>query len=97
MPTKPETPEMTELQAHLAALRAEIGALAKAVAETAEARARETLKGLTIAGAEPLGEANQEVHKAMKTARSYVEQKPLQAFGIAAGAGFVLGLLIGRR
>ena len=97
MSDKTQSSDPADLQAHLNALRAEIAALAKQVAENAEAKARSTLKGLAVAGAEPLGEASEEVQKAMNSARSYAEQKPLQALGIAAGAGLVLGLLIGRR
>ena len=109
MPAKPESPPGTapespaespaaaDLQAHLAALRAEVAALARLVAETAEARARDTLKGLAVAGAEPIGEAKEEVLKAMDKARVYANEKPLHALGMAAGAGLILGLLIGRR
>lgn len=105
MPAKPDSPTdstadspgATDLQAHLAALRAEVAALAKAVAETAEARARDTLKGLAVAGAEPIGEASEEMRRTMDKARAYANEKPLQALGMAAGAGLILGLLIGRR
>jgi ElaB/YqjD/DUF883 family membrane-anchored ribosome-binding protein len=36
-------------------------------------------------------------HEAATTAEAYVREKPWQAIAIAAGAGFVLGLLVDRR
>lgn len=42
-------------------------------------------------------EALEQAHKAATTAESYVQEKPWQSVGIAAGVGFVLGLLINRR
>ena len=97
MSDKTQSSDPADLQAHLNALRAEIAALAKQVAENAEAKARSTLKGLAVAGAEPLGEASEELQKAVDKAKAYAGEKPLHALGIAAGAGLILGLLIGRR
>lgn len=97
MPVKPETPEEKAVLAHLAELRAEIATLAKQVAAAAETRARTTLEGLAVAGAEPLGEAQAEIKKLTDEAKAYTTAKPLQTIGIAAGVGLLIGLILGRR
>lgn len=97
MATKPETPETADLIAHLAALRAEVATMAKQIADNAETRARSTLKGLAVASAEPLGEAQAEAERLAAEAKSYVANKPLQAMGIAAGVGLLVGLILSRR
>lgn len=97
MSTKTEAADQTDLQAHLTALRAEVASLAKLVAETAETRARTTLKGLAVAGAEPLGEASAKVDSLIADAKSYADRKPMQALGIAAGVGLLVGLIVARR
>ena len=102
MPTKAETAETeaAELQSNLAALRAEIASLAKIVSETAENaenRAKATLKSLAVAGAEPLGEAKEKIDAWMGDAKGYAERKPVQALGIAAGVGVLIGLILARR
>lgn len=61
---------------------------AKAQASLHQAKAR-------LAGAQ--GEALQQVREAAASADEYVHKNPWQAVGVAAGVGFVLGLLISRR
>lgn len=41
-------------------------------------------------------EALEKAHKAASTAESYVQKNPWQSVGIAAGVGFVFGLLLNR-
>ena len=43
------------------------------------------------------GEAVEHARKAAQTAESFVQDKPWQSLGVAAGAGLLLGLLINRR
>lgn len=41
-------------------------------------------------------EALEQAHQAANTAEAYVQERPWQAVGIAAGVGFVVGLLLNR-
>jgi len=77
-------------------LRATAGQAGEKV-QAARARAEETLrsaKGRLI----ELGEAGAEKAKAAaKATDSYVHENPWQAVGVAAGVGFLIGMLLGRK
>lgn len=63
----------------------------------ARARAEETLRSARARLGE-LGEAGAEKAKAAaKATDAYVHDNPWQAVGIAAGVGFLVGLLVGRK
>jgi len=66
-----------------------------------DAQARSRLQSSLDAARTSLGQAQQQVvDTALQAARAtddYVQHKPWQAVGIAAGVGLVLGLLIGRK
>lgn len=53
-------------------------------------RARDTLSG----GEDAIRQHASEIQRASE---SYVQKKPLQALGIAAGVGLLIGLLLGQR
>ena len=63
--------------------------------------ARERIQASLASAKVKLGEAErvvlEQTKKAAKATDEYVNENPWQAVGIAAAAGFVLGLLIGRR
>lgn len=61
------------------------------------ARARESLQQAKSRLMEVEGEAVEHVREAAATADEYVHENPWQAIGVAAGVGFLLGLLISRR
>ncbi len=77
-------------------LRATAGQAGEKI-HAARARAEETLRAAKARLAE-LGEAGVEKAKAAaKATDTYVHENPWQAIGIAAGIGFVIGLLMSRR
>jgi ElaB/YqjD/DUF883 family membrane-anchored ribosome-binding protein len=63
--------------------------------------ARERIQVSLASAKEKLGEAERaalaKAKEAAKATDDYVHDNPWQAVGIAAGVGFVLGILIGRR
>lgn len=42
-------------------------------------------------------EARQQINQRVEATGEYVKEKPMQSVGIAAGVGFLLGLLVSRR
>jgi len=65
--------------------------------ENVRARATESLQKARQRLATMEKEAINEMREAAANADNYVHEKPWQAVGIAAGAGLLIGLLIGRR
>ena len=65
--------------------------------EGARTRAMESLQKARQRLAAVEKEAIHEVREAVATADNYVHKNPWQAVGMAAGAGLLFGLLIGRR
>ena len=63
--------------------------------------ARERIQASLASAKEKLGEAERaalaKAKEAAKATDEYVHDNPWQAVGIAAGVGFLLGILIGRR
>ena len=63
--------------------------------------ARERIQASLASAKEKLGEAERaalaKAKEAAKATDEYVHDNPWKAVGIAAGVGFVLGILIGRR
>ena len=93
-----------KLAADLRAVIADTEELIKATAgqagekiSAARARAEETLRGAKARMAE-LGEAGAEkARAAAKATDTYVHDNPWQAVGVAAGVGFLVGWLLGRK
>jgi ElaB/YqjD/DUF883 family membrane-anchored ribosome-binding protein len=63
----------------------------------ARTRAEETLRSARIRLSESGDEMAQSARAAATATDDYVRDNPWQAVGIAAGVGFVVGLLLGRR
>lgn len=63
----------------------------------ARARAEESLKAAKVKLAQAEEVVMARTKEAAKATDEYVHAHPWQAVGVAAGAGFLLGLLIGRR
>lgn len=90
MPTEPAA---DPLEAQLAPLKAELARLADLLAQQGRAEA-ETLRDGVEAGAERLRARGAD---GLAQAGGWLRDHPGQALGLAAGCGFLLGLLIGRR
>jgi ElaB/YqjD/DUF883 family membrane-anchored ribosome-binding protein len=88
-------------------IRSTTGRIESVIGKAAEgATAKVTSLGERAAGAatrlsyqaqDAYGRASAKAQETAETVRPYVEQKPFQALGIAAGAGLVLGLLLRSR
>jgi ElaB/YqjD/DUF883 family membrane-anchored ribosome-binding protein len=63
----------------------------------ARTRAEETLRSARMRLSETGDEVAESARAAATAADDYVRDNPWQAVGIAAGIGFVVGLLLGRR
>lgn len=77
-------------------LRATAGQTGDKLAEL-RAKTQDHLAGVKIKLAEAEGVVITKAQEAGQAADDYVRDNPWNAVGIAAGVGFVLGLLIGRR
>ncbi|WP_192931089.1 DUF883 family protein [Gemmobacter serpentinus] len=92
------------LEAEIATLREELAQLARTMGDAASSNKAAFVENIE-AGAERLrarGEAAMEglqdsAEQCMEDARLYVRDNPFTALGIAAGAGLIFGLLLGRR
>jgi ElaB/YqjD/DUF883 family membrane-anchored ribosome-binding protein len=98
------SPETADLAAQLDALRADVRALAETLAQMGDSTSqslRATLEqsfaDLKAKGSATVAETEAKLEGTLDDAATYARQKPLQALGIAAGLGMVLGLLLGRR
>ena len=100
MVTKPEN-TAADIEAQLAAIRAEIAGLATLLAAFSQSNAQQTASAtfadLNAKAQAGLGDASAEVAQALATLADHARKNPLQSLGIAAGLGMLLGLLFGRR
>lgn len=81
------------LDSQIADLKAELARLAELLANRGIAEA-ETLRDTATAGAEKLRARGAE---GLSQAEGWMRGHPGQTLGVAAGLGFLLGLLLGRR
>lgn len=96
--------EKARLEAQIAALRADLAAMAETVksvvasrgAAFAEMAGAEAVK-LRAKGEAAMAGMSDQAGQTVEEARAYVRDNPMTAIGIAAGAGLVFGLLFGRR
>lgn len=65
--------------------------------QSARSRAEQSLKQARARLEQAEDEALAQARKVASDAEGYVQQKPWQAMGVAAGLGVVLGLLLNRR
>ena len=105
MATRPDAAaEQAEMQRQIAELRADVARLTAALGAAAEGRAESLLDHLQSRVADLGGAADAAVRDKMagmeevlEQASDYARRKPLQALGLALGAGMVFGTLFGRR
>lgn len=97
-------PSLGDLQAQLDLLREEIGRLTSLTSDVTKAEAARAKEALKAKGEEyrAAGEAHyQELRRTAEghadDAVRYVKEQPLNALGIAAGLGFVVGFLLSQR
>lgn len=89
--------QMETLRADMAQIVETMGALSRAkTGEAAEALA-ETAAELRRRGEEQLAAAREKGSEALESATGYVRSHPAESLAVAAGLGFVVGLLLRRR
>ena len=101
----PESPEPAEgLETQLAQLRADLAQMAETLTALAQsqgsamsARLGEEAHKLRDTAEAQLAALQAQAEPKLAEARAYVQTNPLQALGMAAGAGLIFGLLFGRR
>jgi len=98
---KPDTAQLMEdlrvvVEDAEALLRATAGQAGEKV-EQARHRAEESVKAARERLADLQGEFTERAREAARTTDRYVHENPWGAIGMAAGIGFILGLLSGRR
>lgn len=100
----PEDPQPEALEAQLAQLRADLARMAESLTALAQSQGAalaahlgKNAESLRDAAAAPLAALQAEAEPKLEEARAYVRANPLQALGLAAGAGLIFGLLFGRR
>ena len=97
-------PDAAQLMEDLRVVVEDAEALLKATAgqagdkvEAARQRAGESVKAARERLSELEGEVRMRAREAARTTDRYVHENPWGAIGMAAGIGFILGLLSGRR
>jgi ElaB/YqjD/DUF883 family membrane-anchored ribosome-binding protein len=96
--------DATELARQIAELRADLARLTESLGDPALGRVNSLLDQLQARLAELAGVAEASLKDRMDGAEAtldgmadYARRQPLHALGLAAGAGMLLGLLMGRR
>ncbi|MBE0554337.1 MAG: DUF883 domain-containing protein [Rhodobacteraceae bacterium] len=99
-----ETPDVEELTAQIATLKADLARLADTVkgqgeglAEEVAARARRAYDHVRDEAAQRAGQVRERAEGYLETADTAVKTHPATAMGLAVGAGFLLGLILARR
>lgn len=107
-PTKSEDITLDDLNAQMQTLKSDIAALTSAVGAYGKAKGAEAMDGakanaraakeLTADQIEALSAHAQKLGQDLHNqADTFVKQQPATALGIAAGAGFLIGLLTARK
>ena len=86
-----------DLSKQIATLRKDMSALTSSVAEYGRAKTDELKTGAMVKGSEALDEVTARARDAQAQANQFVTTQPGLALGLAAGAGFLVGLLTTRR
>jgi ElaB/YqjD/DUF883 family membrane-anchored ribosome-binding protein len=98
------TSDSTDPATQLAALQAELARLQAALAELGQASGARLQEGLSDGAAalraqagEEMAAAAQQLEQSLGRATDLARRNPAAALAVAAGAGLILGLLLGRR
>ncbi|WP_172300289.1 YqjD family protein [Pseudoruegeria sp. HB172150] len=85
--------DVEELQAQIATLKADITALTETMKTMGKTRAAQ----LREQGEAAVGQAKVKGLEAYEQAEASVRENPAMAVGIAAGVGFLVGVILGRK
>ncbi len=91
-----EAPDRAEIEAQIDRIRADIGELAQLLKAAGNARLAAAREGAELLPEEALAELQAQLHKLEAEARAQVSAQPFKSLGLAALAGFFLGLLLRR-
>ena len=89
--------QMEALKGDIANLASLVGQMGGAQAERAKETVQEQLNSAREAGAARAAEAKAQAQRLGEEANDFVTRQPAAALGIAAGIGFLIGLLGSRR
>ena len=92
-PKDEAAPTVEDLNSRIAELQAEIAALSADLKE----RGAEFAADLKARGEQAAGEAKARAQHALSDAETAMRQNPATAMAVAAGVGFLVGLLLNRR
>ncbi len=92
----PEAPDRAEIEAQIARLREDMTELAQMLKAAGSARWEEARGQAEAMPEEALAELRHQLHRLEEDARTRVKAQPLQSLGLAALAGFLLGLFLRR-
>lgn len=91
-----DAPERAEIEAQIAKLREDMTELAQMLKSAGSARWEEARGQAEAMPEEALAELQRQLHRLEDEARTRVQAQPLQSLGLAALAGFLLGLFLRR-
>lgn len=89
--------QILALKTDIAELTASLGRYGKAQTEALKAQARDGLRMVSEKGTEGIVAASDYAGQKYAETENYVRANPATAVGIAAGVGFLVGLLTARR
>lgn len=99
-----EEPTVEDLARQMEALRADLNGLAETLKGLGLAKGKEAADGVKsraqsarAAGEQQIEEMHARLEAMLAEADKMARDKPITAMGIAAGFGFLLGLMLGRR
>lgn len=91
-----DAPDRAEIEAQIARLREDMAALAQMLKAAGSARWDEARGQAEAMPEEALAELQRQLNRFEEEARHRVQAQPLQSLGLAALAGFLLGLILRR-
>jgi len=89
--------QITTLREDISALTTTLGNYGKARSEDLSASARAQAQRMAAMGEAGLADAQRQATDAYSQAETRVRENPATAMGMAAGLGFLVGLIMGRR
>lgn len=102
--SRSEEPTIEDLQAQIVALKDDISTLTETLKEYGKAQgqnmaaaARERAEKMAADGEATFHAAEAQARRAYQDAETSVREHPATAVGVAAGLGFLVGLVAGRR